>query len=906
MQNQEQQNNQNQSKIGAIKGLMSLLPDIHERIIGIRELRARLNQQYREISQKVASSPPPTPQKPAITDERRKELEELAKKRQAERDEAERKVDERTQIKLATVKAERQAEKQKAPEQKPAPQPHAVHQPTPASQRQPSQHAQHPHHQPEKPVYNPSYLQPRPQIQSRTFSPTQTRAGFTPRPDRAPYPPRDGSRPPFPPRDPNRPFVPRDPNRPFVPRDPNRPYTPRPTGTGSNTPRPATAIKPTERFVPKVDTFNPKRKAKNFETTEKSAMDKRALMRRGLIEEHDIEERMLTRVFRPKKQKDTTAPKKEISNVVVINTTDVSIKTLSEKIGKPATEIIKQLMVLGNMCTINSLIDFDTASLVAGEFGIELQLHADKTFEEKLGLVHMSGENLENKLESRPPVVTIMGHVDHGKTSLLDKIRQSNVTKSEFGGITQHIGAYMVKCGDKKITFIDTPGHAAFEKMRARGAKITDIAILLVAADDGVMEQTVEAIKHIQKNKLQMIVACNKMDKPTANIERVREQLATHNVLTEEWGGDAILVPISAHTGAGIDKLLEMILLVAEMKGYRANAHKEAQGAIIDAHSDAQKGAMVTVLVQSGTLHVGDTILAGTTYGKVKRMTDENGRAVKAATPSMPVQVLGFTDVPKAGDICHVVDEKLTKQVANERLVKEKITKTRAGAKTPSEIDAITQLDNAAKKQLNVIIKGDVSGSVEAIIQGINNITSDEVRINVISHGVGVVNDNDVTLAHVASARLIAFNVKTSPTAVLLAKKEKTQIHSFNVIYRIFDFVTEEMVKLFTPKFNEIYYGKAEVLALFKSSAVGSIAGSMVRDGKIIRGAKVRLQRGGKQVGEYKVESLKIKKDDVKEVANGFECGIILDGNAEVAVGDIIECIGAEQQPIVYNGRVYG
>ena len=633
-------------------------------------------------------------------------------------------------------------------------------------------------------------------------------------------------------------------------------------------------------------------------------MDRRALLRRGIIEEQEIEERMLTRIFKTKKAKENASVGREQSNVIVITTNTLTVKTLSEKIGKPVTEIIKQLMVLGNMCTINSTIDFETAQLVAMEYGYNLELNADKSFEEKLGDVHKATEDT-GKLELRPAVVTVMGHVDHGKTSLLDAIRKTNVQAREHGGITQHIGAYMVRHNDKKITFIDTPGHAAFEKMRARGAKITDIAILLVAGDDGVMPQTVEAIKHIQKHKLPMIVAVNKMDKKDANIERVKEQLSQHNVLTEEWGGEAILVPISAITGKGIDKLLEMLLLVAEMNDYRANPHKEAQGAIIDARRDPAKGAMVTVLVQSGTLKIGDTLLAGTAHGKVRSMTDENGKAVKRATPSTPVSVLGFSEVPKAGDVCYVVDEKLTKQVVDERKNKEKVKQTKQGEKVATDIDAIAQLDRAAKKQLNVIIKGDVAGSVEAIIQSVRNITSDEVNVNVISSGVGVVNDNDVALAEMAGALLVAFHVKTSPTAQQTAKKQKVTIHQFRVIYEIFDFITEKMVRMFVPKMTEVYHGRAEVREIFRSSAIGLIAGCRVTDGKIVRNTRIRLHRGDTVVGEYKLESLKIFKDDAKEVAAGFECGIKLEGNVEVMVKDQLECIGQEQQPIMYGGRKY-
>jgi len=635
-------------------------------------------------------------------------------------------------------------------------------------------------------------------------------------------------------------------------------------------------------------------------------MDRRALLRRGIIEEQEIEERMLTRIFKTKKAKENNDSPREKTNIIVINANTISVKTLSEKIGKPVTEIIKQLMILGNMCNINSTIDFETAALVSMEFGLELQLDAVKTSEEKLGDIHKKDDEESGKLESRPPVVTVMGHVDHGKTSLLDAIRKTKVTAGEHGGITQHIGAYQVSVAKKgKITFIDTPGHAAFEKMRARSSQITDIAILIVAGDDGVMPQTIESIKHIQKNNLPMIVACNKMDKKESNIDRVKEQLAMHNVLTEEWGGEAILVPISATTGMGLDKLLDMILLVAEMNNYRANPNKEAQGSIIDAQKDATRGAVVTVLVRSGTLKIGDTLLAGTSYGKVRKMTDENGKALRVATPGTPVQVLGFSEVPKAGDECYVVDDKLTKQVVSERKGKEKVIKSRAGTKDMSAIDVIASLDKSAKKQLNVIIKGDVSGSVEAIIQSMKNITSDEVNVNVISSGVGAINDNDVALAEVASALLVAFNVKASATAATLARKQKVKIHSFTVIYQIFDFVTEQMVRMFEPKFNDVYYGRAEVLALFKSSAIGLIAGCMVRDGKIVRDTKMKLVRGKDTIGEYKLDSLKIKKDDVKEVASGFECGIKLDTKEEIKVGDIIECIGKEQQPIIFEGRKY-
>ena len=866
-------------KIESIKSVGELLPKIGEHVSKCSNARNVLEDMLSNLSS-TAREIVKTRDDAARLEQNKAKYADLIKQRQEEREQAERHVDER-------ISLPKKAEEKKVVPPPTAPSP-VVSKPQAPPPRQFTPN-QPPQHQQQRPPYQGS--RPWSSQGTRTFTPREG-AGAS----RPPYPPRDGQRPPFPPRPAGQrpPYPPRDPSRPFVPR------TPRPAGGA-----PLGVAKPTERFVPKTDTFSGKKKVKNFDNAEKTSMDRRALLRRGIIEEQEIEERMLTRIFKTKKARDNNLAPREKTNIIVLNSNTVTVKTLSEKIGKPVTEIIKQLMILGSMCNINSTIDFETASLVSMEFGLELQLQADKTFEEKLGDVHRSDDSESGKLETRPPVVTVMGHVDHGKTSLLDSIRKASVASREHGGITQHIGAYQVTHNDKRITFIDTPGHAAFEKMRARSSQITDIAILIVAGDDGVMPQTIESIKHIQKNKLPMIVAVNKMDKKESKLERVKEQLATNNVLTEEWGGDAILVPISAQTGMGIDKLLEMILLVAEMNNYRANPNREAQGSIIDAQKDAAKGAVVTVLVRSGTLKVGDTLLAGTSYGKVRRMTNENGKAVKVATPGMPVAVLGFSDVPKAGDECYVVDEKLTKPVVPERKGKERVIKTRAGSKDLSDIDVVARLDQSAKKQLNVIIKGDVSGSVEAIIQSINNITSEEVNINVISSGVGVVNDNDVALADVADALLISFNVKASQTATTFARKQKVKIHTFNVIYQIFDFVTEQMVRMFSPKFNEIYHGRAEVLAVFKSSAIGLIAGCMVRDGKILRDTKMKLVRGKETVGEYKLDSLKIKKDDVKEVASGFECGIKLDTKEEIKVGDIIECYGKEQQPIIFEGRKY-
>ena len=680
--------------------------------------------------------------------------------------------------------------------------------------------------------------------------------------------------------------------------------------TGTLAPRTGSGFlpRPTEKFMPKANTFDSnKRKGKNHTNNEetRNTMDRRALLRRGIIEEQEIEERMLTRVFRTKKSKENdNKVKVEKSNVVIIDGDDLTIKTLSEKIGKPVNQIIKQLMVLGEMCTINSVIDFDTAALVSDEFGIKLERSNKKTSEEIVTAMHQVDANDEN-LQPRPPVVTVMGHVDHGKTTLLDRIRHSSVAAGESGGITQHIGAYQVEvAGNRKITFMDTPGHAAFDKMRARGAKITDIAVLIVAGDDGVMPQTVEAIHHIQNQNLAMIVAVTKCDKPEFNLDRVRTQLSEHNIIGEEWGGNTMIMPVSAVTGEGVDKLLEMILLLADINNYRANYDKEASGAIIEAKMDPTRGAVVTILVQNGTLKVGDTLLAGTTSGKVRAMKDDCGRTIKAATPGMPVQVIGFNDVPAAGADVYVVDEKLTKQVVLERKNKEKIMKAGMG-KSLDGFDPLAAMKDTDKKQLNIILKADVSGSLEAIEQTLANIQSDEVHVGVISKGVGTVTDNDLDLASVTNALVITFNVKTNSTIQKNADRLKVKIYPFNVIYELFDFVTEQMVRLFTPQFEIEHYGKVEVRALFKSSVAGQIAGCHVIDGKVMRNATVVLIRGKNEVGKYQIESLKIKTDDQKEVLKGADCGIKLKDAPELKVGDVFDVIGEKQMPIIFNGKEY-
>ena len=563
-----------------------------------------------------------------------------------------------------------------------------------------------------------------------------------------------------------------------------------------------------------------------------------------------------------------------------------AFKKVEEKTGKPATEIIKKLMMLGVMATINSVVDFETAELALSDMGVTLELKLDKTFEEQLK--DLTVEDKDEELVVRPPVVTVMGHVDHGKTSLLDAIRKTNVVSGEAGGITQRIGAYTITAGGRKITFIDTPGHAAFTSMRARGAQVTDVAVLVVAADDGIMPQTVEAIDHIKAAGVPMIVAINKMDKPGANPERIKQQLSEHNVLPEEWGGDTILVPISAKQGTGIDKLLETIILVADVQELKANPNRMANGVVIEAELDKNRGPVASVLVQNGTLKVGDNIVCGLTYGKVRAMFDDNGKSVKSAGPSEAVSVLGFQDVPNAGDIVVAVDEKLSKQVIEER--KNKIKEDRANTTSGVSLDDFMSKVNEGKlKSLNIIIKADVQGSVEALKQTLTTIENDEVRVVCIHSAAGFVTESDVLLAKASSAVIIAFNVKVGPKAEMLAKTQGVEIKSYTVIYDVVDDITAAINGMQTIKYEQVVIGHAEVRAMFKLSSVGYVVGSYITDGKATRNSTARVFRNGELVVETPVESLKIVKDDKAEVAKGFECGIKLQDGNLVKEGDTLE-----------------
>ena len=602
------------------------------------------------------------------------------------------------------------------------------------------------------------------------------------------------------------------------------------------------------------------------------------------------DDRQYIRKLKVKKEKPEPVQNQTVITKAVINSDHITVKVLSEKIGKTAADIIKKLFILGNMATINSTIDFDTAELVASDFGIELELKAEKSAEEKFD-DYVNIVDDEKDLVRRPPIITVMGHVDHGKTSLLDAIRKTNIVSNEAGGITQHIGAYTIKKDGRLITFIDTPGHAAFTAMRARGAMVTDIAVLVVAADDGIMPQTIEAISHIKAANVPMIVAINKIDKPTAQIERIKQQLADNNVLPEEWGGDAILVPVSAKTGEGIDKLLETMLLVADIEDLKANPNRPATGVIIEAKLDRGRGPVATVLVQNGTLKIGNTVVCGTSVGKIRAMIDDNGKNVVSVGPSIAVSVLGFDEVPKAGDTVLVVDEKLSKQIIQERKVKEQLDMiNQSGGAT---LEDLMNTENDIKT-LNLILKADVQGSVEAIKQSLLAIKNDEVRINVIHCGVGSVTETDVLLAQASNADIIAFNVKSENKITKYAEKSGVSIKSYSIIYDILDDVNLSVKGMEKPKFKEIVIGHAEVRMVYKITNVGLVAGSYVKDGVVRRNANARIIRGKDIIATAHVDSVKVFKDDVKEVTEGFECGIKL-SDTSFKENDILEIFVEEQ-----------
>ena len=631
------------------------------------------------------------------------------------------------------------------------------------------------------------------------------------------------------------------------------------------------------------------KKKDNTHFEEKRGYTKYDLLKRGMIDDGIDEDRSVTRKLRTKKKDMAVETVERPTGPVVITTDNITIKLLSEVSGRPVSEIIKKFMLLGMMVTINSTVDFATAELVMSDMGVELQQKLDKTGEEKLlDLQKNIRSYSDEEAVTRPPIVTVMGHVDHGKTSLLDYIRKTKVTLGEAGGITQAIGAYRVNVNNKYITFIDTPGHEAFTAMRARGASVTDIAILIVAADDGIMPQTVEAINHIKSANIPMIVAINKMDKPQADPDRVMQQLAEHNVLPEAWGGDAIICKISAHTGEGIDKLLETILLVADMQDLKANPNIPALGTIMEAKLEKGRGAIASLIVRDGSLHVGDTIVSGTSICKVKAMMDENNRVVKVATPSMPVTVLGFNEVPQAGETFTVVDEKLSKQIVEERKAKQKEELLKGSGGNTLE-DLLQKTSEKDVKILNIVLKTDVNGSLEAIKSSIMKLVNDEVKINILHSGVGAINESDLILANASNAMLIAFNVGQDSKVKTTAERMKVKIYSYKIIYELLDEIERVIKGMKEPKYEEVYLGMAEVRAVFKLSSSGIVAGSFVRDGKIVRGEHAKIYRGDNIVATTEIKSLKIVKDDVKEAGKDRECGIKTTFD-DIAVGDRIEC----------------
>ncbi len=570
----------------------------------------------------------------------------------------------------------------------------------------------------------------------------------------------------------------------------------------------------------------------------------------------------------------------------------ITVKDLTERIGKPAGEILKKLLMLGIMANINSELDYDTAALVCSEFEVTLEKKLDKTAEDALSETNY--EDKEEDLQPRPPVITIMGHVDHGKTTLLDYIRKSKVASGEAGGITQHIGAYTVSLDGRQITFLDTPGHEAFTAMRLRGAQATDIAVLVVAADDGVMPQTVEAINHAKAANVPIIVAINKMDKPDANPDRVMQDLTKYNLVPEAWGGDTIMAPVSAVTGQGVDELLELILLQADVLQLRANPNRMASGVIIEAKLDKARGPLATVLLKNGTLHVGDNIVAGMASGRVRAMTNDRGERVQSAGPSMPIEIAGFTDVPLAGEeMTAVEDDKLSRQVAQER--RDKLKASRAASVKVSLDNLFASISEGKVQNLNIIIKADVQGSVEAVKQSLEKLSTEQVKVRVLHSAVGAITQDDVNLASAFNAIIIGFNIRPDASARDAAEKEGVDIRLYRIIYQAIEDIEKAMKGLLDPEFKEVLLGHAQVRNVFKITGAGTIAGCYVQDGKLQRNASVRLLRDNVVVFEGKLSSLRRFKDDVREIAAGYECGVGLENYNDVKENDVVECFVMEE-----------
>ena len=678
----------------------------------------------------------------------------------------------------------------------------------------------------------------------------------------------------------------------------DRPFGTRPAASGARPTRPAGASASTAAPIAapsREKNFSAPAKKKTFEKTytEKKPLSKRTLIKQqGMtVEDFDEDKSGYRKMRSPKKQKQKEMPTIKIEHAVV-TTKDIPLKVLSEKLGVSAVEITKRLFKEGIMKGINDSIDYENALMIAMDMGIDLEYKPEKTAEEVLMDTVVAED--ESKLQPRAPVVTVMGHVDHGKTSLLDRIRATSVTAGEAGGITQSIGAYTVTAKGKQITFIDTPGHAAFTAMRARGAQVTDIVILVVAADDGIMPQTVEAISHAKAANVPIIVAMNKMDKYEVNPDRVKQELMQYELVPEEWGGDTMVIPISAKTGMGIDDLLDSVNLVAEMQELTANPDRQAKGTIIEAKLDKGKGPVASIIVQTGTLKTGDNILSGTTMGRVRAMFDDKGRAVKSAGPSMAVSILGLEDVPNAGDSIMAVDQALMKQVQEERKNRERESMIKEQSRVSLD-DIFAQVEEGKMKNLNLIVKGDVQGSVEAVKQSLEKLTNEEVRVKVIHAAAGAINEGDVMLADSANAIIIGFNVRPDTKAKKLAETSKVDVRSYRIIYELIDDMEAALKGMLAPKLKETLTGKCEVRQTFNITGVGTIAGCYVLDGKIVRGGKLRIYREDIMICEGGVKQLKRFKDDVKEVNYGYECGCAIEGFNEIRIGDIIECYVTEE-----------
>ncbi len=660
----------------------------------------------------------------------------------------------------------------------------------------------------------------------------------------------------------------------------NRPQDNRARGGHQNRPAGAEVVYTPPTTPSKPDSRRPDKK-KNDRRDQKFGGDNFGRMERS------SKNRPRNKYKEQKRQKVEIAP--ATPKKVVIGET-IILSELAKSMHKTASELIKKLFEMGIMATINQSLDADTAVLVADEFGVEVEVRQEK-------IVEILGEEEDNPrdLKERPPVVTVMGHVDHGKTSLLDAIRNTRVTSTEAGGITQHIGAYQVEIKGKKITFLDTPGHEAFTAMRARGAQVTDISILVVAADDGIMPQTIEAINHSKAADVPIIVAINKIDKPGANVEKVKQELTEYELIPEDWGGDTIMVPVSAKKGEGIETLLEMILLVAEVAELKANPKRQARGTVIEAKLDRNRGPLATLLVQKGTLKVGETIVAGSVFGKVRAMNDDSGKTIRAAGPSMPVEILGFSEVPEAGEtFIAIKDEKDARYAAQIQAIKKREEEMRKSSRVSLD-DLFSKISEGEVKELNVIIKADVRGSVEAISQSLEKLSTDEVKVSIIHVGVGAINESDVMLADASNAIIIGFNVRPDAQTRKAAEAAMVDMRLYSVIYDAIEDVKKAMVGLLAPEFKETWLGQVEVRNTFRVPKVGLVAGGYVMEGKITRNSEVRIIRDGVIIFQGKLASLKRFKDDAKEVVQGFECGIGIENYNDIKEGDIIEAFVMEE-----------